>query len=349
MLLQSVFGRESIAEALRGVPSLLSLVKASGSVHLGNISAERITQIMLRALNDSAHLDSLLNPIDRSREILCALSVSRLSFQCAELKILCEMLHSDARARDPKLVSDTKDAALLSARESLSNIIFCAAARTSDIVLLAEVVVYLDVKLASVLLEKLRVPDSYDGDDGSLSLCLLSFGGSALSSHVGPTIGDCLSQLDSLCAAFAKQENLRASVSKNLKLLLPLLGFVLGNKFFRQELCAVLLKLLCLPGISEAADSLIVLFCVCIGGHAPPWHGFVRPVPALSFTLPPDLVGMRPAVRARLEAGVNLSRSPPERVDPWTLVDGGVRGGQTGKAADFLQGAKRVPRSDVLL
>ena len=195
------------------------------------------------------------------------------------------------RAREILSWFPTRKTLRFSQRRVSFNLFFVLLLGTSDIVLLAEVVVYLDVKLASVLLEKLRVQDGYDGDDGSLSLCLLSFGGSALSSHVGPTIGDCLSQLDSLCAAFAKQENLRASVSKNLKLLLPLLGFVLGNKFFRQELCAVLLKLLCLPGISKAADSLIVLFCVCIGGHAPPWHGFVRPVPALSFTLPRTWLG----------------------------------------------------------
>ena len=179
---------------------------------------------------------------------MSALNISRLSFQVAELRLLRDLLMETAeeavRNKYNKVVAGAKEEAMHAVHDQLSKSVLKASCRSpASIVLVAEVVVFLDVKLANVTLQKLRSEPGYD-DEGHLLLSLLTFGGNALQLHIGQTIKHCILQLDSLCTDEEKQAFLERSVSKQLKLLLPLLGFVLRNRDWRQELCYVLFKLL---------------------------------------------------------------------------------------------------------
>jgi hypothetical protein len=337
------------------VQSLHDTIKALFSRSALNISPSSVSLIILKALNGNSSVDA--THADRACDLLSALNISRLSFQVAELRVLRELLMETAdeavRNKYKKVVAGAKEEAMHAVHDQLSKSVLKASFRSpASIVLVAEVVVSLDVKLANVTLQKLRSEPGYD-DEGHLLLSLLTLGGPALQLHIGQTIKHCILQLDSLCADEEKHAFLERSVSKELKLLLPLLGFVLGNKNSRQELCFVLFKLLSLPGVSKATDVLVVFFCILVGGGAPPWHAFSKLkqiVPVLPFSFPTETGGLRRSTRARLEAGVNLSRSFADGAsfDPWTLVDGGKGTGATGKAAAFLQGSIRVPRSDSL-
>lgn len=317
-----------------------------------NISPSSVSLIILKALNGNSSVD--VTHADRACDLLSALNISRLSFQVAELRLLRDLLMETAeeavRNKYNKVVAGAKEEAMHAVHDQLSKSVLKASCRSpASIVLVAEVVVSLDVKLANVTLQKLRSEPGYD-DEGHLLLSLLTFGGNALQLHIGQTIKHCILQLDSLCADEEKQAFLERSVSKQLKLLLPLLGFVLRNRDWRQELCYVLFKLLSFPGVSQATDVLVVFFCILVGGGAPPWHAFSKTVQVLPFSFPTETGGLRRSTRARLEAGVNLSRSFADGAsfDPWTLVDGGKGTAQTGKAVAFLQGSIRVPRSDAL-
>ena len=63
-----------------------------------------------------------------------------------------------------------------------------------------------------------------------------------------------------------------------------------------------------IPGVSQATDVLVVFFCILVGGGAPPWHAFSKTVQVLPFSFPTETGGLRRSTRARLEAGVNLSK-----------------------------------------
>ena len=104
----------------------------------------------------------------------------------------------------------------------------------------------------------------------------------------------------------------------------------------------------------DSIDTLVVVFCILIRGNLPPWHAAFSKLklssPALGFTFPNGPSRLRPAVLSRLQAGVNVSTDSVDNseTDPWTLLDGGVSSGVTGKAAPFLKGSVRVPHSELL-
>ena len=223
-----------------------------------NISPSSVSLIILKALNGNSSVD--VTHADRACDLLSALNISRLSFQVAELRLLRDLLMETAeeavRNKYNKVVAGAKEEAMHAVHDQLSKSVLKASCRSpASIVLVAEVVVFLDVKLANVTLQKLRSEPGYD-DEGHLLLSLLTFGGNALQLHIGQTIKHCILQLDSLCTDEEKQAFLERSVSKQLKLLLPLLGFVLRNRDWRQELCYVLFKLLSFPGVSQATGCL---------------------------------------------------------------------------------------------
>ena len=147
---------------------------------------------------------------------------------------------------------------------------------------------------------------------------------------------------------------------KQLRLLIPLLWFVLGSKFHRQELSAALLKLLSGENDSASEDMLLALCCILVHGLAPPWHlcstrqKHVEAVPVPQLENPAKL---SPLMQSRLNAGFGVTLVESAAVspgfhgfefDPWSLLAGG-RGGKHTVAAHWLQGTVRAARSNALL
>ena len=295
----------------------------------------------------------------RVHDILLSLNVHRLSQQVAELKLLRAQMLIDAedvlRTKHQKVVAGAKEEALRNVHKLLVLAIMDASSRQSpqEVVLVAEVVISLENGLANAVLQKIH-QDPKSNVDEHLVLSLLTFGGPLLQSHIGLIIRHSTEQLDALTKTPEKDDVLlsEASVTEKLKLILPLLDFVLGNKASRQALCFALFKLL--ETSHDSIDTLVVVFCILIRGKLPPWHAAVSklkpPSPALGFTFPSGPSRLRPAVLSRMRAGVNVSMDSVDNSesDPWMLLDGGVSSGVTGKAAPFLKGSVRVPHSELL-
>ena len=354
---QAVFKHPPSSSAFRQADSVVSLVR-NACANLDNAAVpEKVALALLHGMSGvDANLDQPLE--QRVHDILLSLDIHRLSQQVAELQLLRARMLVDAedvlRTKHQKVVAGAKEEALHDVHKSLVHAILAASSRQSpqEVVLVAEVVISLEIRLANAVLQKIHQnPES--NVDAHLVLSLLTFGGPPLQSHVGLIIKHSTEQLDALTKNPEKDGVLsEASVTEKLKLILPLLGFVLGNKASRQALCFALFKLL--EASRGSIDTLVVVFCVLIRGNLPPWHAAFSKLklssPALGFTFPNGPSRLRPAVLSRLQAGVNVSTDSVDNseTDPWTLLDGGVSSGVTGKAAPFLKGSVRVPHSELL-
>jgi len=320
---------------------------------------EKIALLLFKGMNGGDATQD--QPFEqRVQDIFLRLDVHRLSQQVAELQLLCAQMLVDAedvlRTKHQKVVAGAKEEALHNVHEKLAFSIITASSKhpPREVVLIAEVVVLLDIKLANAVLQKIQKAESHL--DEHLILSLLNFGGPLLQSHIGLIIKHCTEQLDALTKNPDEDGVLsEASVTEQLKLILPLLGFVLGNKTSRQALCFALFKLLRVSDDSiDILDTLVAVFFILIRGNLPHWHtaySKLKPSsPSLGFTFPSGPSSIRPAVLSRLQAGVNVSMQSVDtsETDPWTLLDGGVSSGVTGKAAPFLKGSVRVPHSESL-
>lgn len=159
-------------------------------------------------------------------------------------------------------------------------------------------------------------------------------------------------------AAAANQMNsqLREDmVWKQLRLLIPMFGFILSNKEYRVELSAHLLQLLSLSRNScDLENALVALSHIVVSGFAPSWHTFARHQRNVQALQAPSLVGLRPALQARLGAG--FGNPLPEIVafaptggptDPWSLRL--ETASERTVAAHWLVGTVRAARSATLL
>ena len=334
----------------------MSLVR-NACANLDNAAIpEKVALVLLKGMNggDSNH-DKPLE--QRVHDVFISLDIHRLSQQVAELQLLRAQMLVDAedvlQTKHQKVVAGAKEEALHDVHKTLVLAIMAASSRRSpqEVVLVAEVVIFLEIRLANAALQKIQEAES--NVDEHLVLSLLAFGGPPLQAHIGLIIKHSTEQLDALTKNPEKDGVLsEASVTEKLKLILPLLGFVLGNKASRQALCFALFKLL--EASRDSIDTLVVVFCILIRGNLPPWHAAFSKLklssPALGFTFPSGPSRLRPAVLSRLQAGVNVSTDSVDNseTDPWTLLDGGVSSGVTGKAAPFLKGSVRVPYSELL-
>ena len=163
------------------------------------------------------------------------------------------------------------------------------------------------------------------------------------SSHVGPTTGDCPSQLDSLKRVREAGKFACVRVEKS-KAPVAALGFCPRKQIFPPRALCSFAQTFVPSGISEARTASSCCSAFALEDMHRLGMGSSDPFLPLLYASP-DLVGMRPAVRARLEVGGIFEVLRKSR--PRTLLTGAARG-QT-SAADFLQGAKRVPQSDVPL
>ena len=335
--------------------SVVSLVRETCARLDIKASPEVIALLLLKGMN-GGDVTQVQPYEQRAQDILCSLSVHRLSQQVDELKLIrARMLvevEGALETKHQKVVSGAKEETLHTVHEKLVPAILAASSQSPQaLVLVAEVVVSLEIKLASATMQKILKAETQV--DEHLVLSLLTIGGPPLQSHISLTIKHCIGELDAFTNNPGKDLVLaEPSVTKQLKLILPLLGFVLGNKTSRQELCFALFKLLKVS--HDSTDLLVVVFCIVIRGTLPPWHAAyskLKPAaPALGFTFPSGPSSLRPAVLSRLQAGVNLSTlsAGASTTDPWTFLDGCMSSGLTGKAAPFLKGSVRVPRFESL-
>jgi hypothetical protein len=259
--------------------------------------------------------------------------------------------------------------------EKLSSRVLEASSRhPSSAVLIAEVVLFLGEQVAGAVLQRLspkptatRIEGGHEYDnEGVLTLTFLTRA-RTLQRHVGQTVIAAIGQLAAVANSQTEQTEKRdVIVWKPLRLLIPLLVYLLPSKEHRVELAALLLKLLSLPGSysGDLEDALVVLALVVHSGQAPPWHSYcvhqrnnVQALPATN----PELDGMRPAILKRLLAGLggvpssvvfNVAPDAAEtETDPWSLVGGGSGGGGLHgekTAAHFLLGTSRLARSQSL-
>ena len=245
----------------------MSLVR-NACANLDNAAIpEKVALVLLKGMNggDSNH-DKPLE--QRVHDVFISLDIHRLSQQVAELQLLRAQMLVDAedvlQTKHQKVVAGAKEEALHDVHKTLVLAIMAASSRRSpqEVVLVAEVVIFLEIRLANAALQKIQEAES--NVDEHLVLSLLAFGGPPLQAHIGLIIKHSTEQLDALTKNPEKDGVLsEASVTEKLKLILPLLGFVLGNKASRQALCFALFKLL--EASRDSIDTLVVVFAFSSG------------------------------------------------------------------------------------
>ena len=238
----------------------------------------------------------------RACDILSSLNVTSLSVAAAELKILHTLMATEAETeierRFQRRVEGSKVQALSRVTEQFSHAILEALSRTpASAVLLAEMVSILGGgMLASDVLRRLSeigtkaVPWDY-----AKGLCYIQL--SLLQSLDGKVRTDALTKLlhvsvnQLFALANEPRQNDAASaqviVCMNVRILLPLLGFVIQRPEIRTQLAGTLIKLMSMPWVlatpapalhapaaagESLIDHLVALHCITFHGQTPKWY-----------------------------------------------------------------------------